>query len=85
VRGLPVFLFYRGAIPPADRVPLALYSATALPIVVAVTTIGLETGHMRPENAAALVGAAMLSVLVLPLLALRSRRPAEAVPALDPV
>ena len=74
VRGAPVFLLYRTAIPRADRLPLTLYSATALPLVVAVTTIGLETGHMRPENAAALVGAAMVSVLVFPLLALTLRR-----------
>ena len=74
VRGAPVFLLYRTAIPGADRLPLTLYSATALPLVVAVTTIGLETGHMRPENAAALVGAAMVSVLVFSLLALTLRR-----------
>jgi Kef-type K+ transport system membrane component KefB len=87
VRGAPALLLYRRAIPRADRIPLALYSATALPIVVAVTHIGLETGHMRPENAAALVGAAMISVLVLPLLALRLRASSSATPAgatLDP-
>jgi Kef-type K+ transport system membrane component KefB len=80
VRGAPVFLLYRTAIPKADRVPLALYSATALPLVVAITTIGLETGHMRSDTAAALVGAAMVSVLVFPLAALTVRRregPAE--------
>jgi Kef-type K+ transport system membrane component KefB len=76
-RGAPALLLYRGVIPARDRIPLALYSATALPIVVAVTTIGLETGHMRPENAAALVGAAMVSVLVFPLLALRLRAAEE--------
>jgi Kef-type K+ transport system membrane component KefB len=88
VRGLPVFLLYRRAIPSSDRVPLALYSATALPIVVAVTHIGIETGNMRPENAAALVGAAMLSVLLLPLVALRLRQSAPATPpatSFDPV
>jgi Kef-type K+ transport system membrane component KefB len=74
VRGVPVFLLYRTAIPKADRVPLALYSATALPLVVAITTIGLETGHMRSDNAAALVGAAMVSVLLFPLAALTVRR-----------
>jgi Kef-type K+ transport system membrane component KefB len=74
VRGLPVFLLYRTAIPKVDRVPLALYSATALPLVVAITTIGLETGHMRSDTAAALVGAAMVSVLVFPLVALTVRR-----------
>jgi Kef-type K+ transport system membrane component KefB len=74
VRGVPAFLFYRRALPAGDRPPLALYSATALPLVVAVTTIGLETDRMSPENAAALVGAAMLSVLVFPMLALSLRR-----------
>lgn len=78
VRGAPVFLLYRTAIPNVDRLPLTLYSATALPLVVAITTIGLETGHMRPENAAALVGAAMVSVLVFPLLALTLRRRQQA-------
>jgi Kef-type K+ transport system membrane component KefB len=74
VRGLPVLLLYRTAIPRADRLPLALYSATALPLVVAITTIGLETGHMRSDTAAALVGAAMVSVIVFPLAALTFRR-----------
>jgi Kef-type K+ transport system membrane component KefB len=74
VRGLPAVLLYRRAIPPSDRLPLAFYSATALPIVVAVTTIGLETGRMSSANAAALVGAAMTSVLVFPLVALALRR-----------
>ena len=69
-----MFLLYRTAIPKVDRVPLALYSATALPLVVAITTIGLETGHMRSDNAAALVGAAMVSVLLYPLAALTVRR-----------
>jgi hypothetical protein len=57
---------------------LALLSATALPLVVAITQIGLDTGRMKPENAAALVGAAMLSLLVFPFvaLALRRRHPA---------
>jgi Kef-type K+ transport system membrane component KefB len=85
VRGLPVLLLYRSAIPARDRLPLAFYSATALPIVVAVTTIGLETDRMKPENAAALVGAAMASVLIYPLLALGRRRRAERPPAATPV
>jgi hypothetical protein len=58
----------------ADLLPLALYMATALPLVVAITEIGVATGRMRTENAAALVGAAMLSVLLFPLSALLLRR-----------
>jgi hypothetical protein len=50
-----------------------LTSATALPLVVAVTEIGLEEGRMLPENAAALVGAGMVSVLLFPLIAIQIR------------
>ena len=82
VRGAPVWLLYRKAIPRADRWPLALTSATALPLVVAVTQIGLAEGRMRPDNAAALVGAGMVSVLLFPLLALQLRG-RRVVPNLD--
>jgi Kef-type K+ transport system membrane component KefB len=77
VRGIPVFLLYRRDLTRHQRLPMALLSATALPLVVAITEIGLETGRMKPDNAAALVGAAMLSVLIFPFVAfaLRRRRP----------
>ena len=74
VRGAPALLLYRSAMPRRDRLALAFYSATALPVVVAVTTIGLETDRMTAATAAALVGAAMVSVLVYPLVALGFRR-----------
>ena len=48
---------------------MTLLTATALPLLVALREIGLSTGHMLPENAAALVGAGVLSVIVLPGLA----------------
>jgi hypothetical protein len=48
---------HRMDVPRHDRLPLVLTSATALPLIVAVTEIGLEEGRMLPENAAALVGA----------------------------
>lgn len=68
LRGLPTMLLYRSAVPARnERWQLTLLIATALPIVVAVTTLELETGLMRPENAAALVGAGALTVLVFPL------------------
>ncbi len=70
VRGLPQFFLYRDAIPDVrERWRFTLYVATGLPILVAVTTIGLDTGVMLPENAAALVGAGALSVLVFPFVA----------------
>jgi hypothetical protein len=56
---------------------LALFSSTQLPLVIAITTLAVEGGHMRSSTAAALVGAAVLSTLVYPILGLRpARRPA---------
>jgi Kef-type K+ transport system membrane component KefB len=69
VRGLPTLLLYRSALPRPQRVELVFIMATALPILVALSEIGLESGTMLPENAAALVGAGVLSVLVFPAIA----------------
>jgi Kef-type K+ transport system membrane component KefB len=66
VRGLPTLLIYRSALPRPQRLELVFLIATALPLLVALSEIGLETGEMLPENAAALVGAGVLSVLVFP-------------------
>ena len=79
IRGAPALLYTR-ALGRGDLLPLALYSATALPLVVAITELGVGTGRMRKDNAAALVGAAILSVLIFPLaaLALRARARARA-------
>jgi len=74
VRGAPIFL-YRNDLTKEQWLPFAFYSATALPMVVAITEIGIRTGRMQSDIAAALVGAAMLSVLLFPAIggALRSR------------
>ena len=74
VRGLPTLLVYRTALPLAQRVELVFLAATALPLLVALSAIGLETGTMLPQNAAALVGAGVLSVLVFPAAAVRIHR-----------
>lgn len=76
-RGLPALVLYRHDLPREDRVPLALFSSTALPIVVVITQIGLKTGRVLPVNAAALLGAAMASVMIFPLLAFRAVRRAH--------
>jgi Kef-type K+ transport system membrane component KefB len=80
VRGAPALLLYRKVLGARDRAALAFYSATELPLVVAITTIATETGQMKTSTAAGLVGAAMLSTLVFPFagLALRRRSAAEA-------
>lgn len=82
VRGLPALLVYRRELPLNERMALALVSATELPLVVAITTVGVATGKMHAENAAALVGAGMLSVLLFPVLAFRMKASAaEPAPA----
>jgi Kef-type K+ transport system membrane component KefB len=78
VRGTPAMLLYRGVLGARDRAALAFYSATELPLVVAITTLATETGHMRASTAAGLVGAAMLSTLVFPFVGLALRRHEEA-------
>ena len=69
VRGLPSLLVYRRALPPKSRLQMVFITATTLPMLVALSHIGLQNGTMFPENAAALVGAGVLSVLVFPAVA----------------
>ncbi|WP_210508267.1 cation:proton antiporter [Naasia sp. SYSU D00057] len=82
VRGLPGLL---GAATRThwDRGAAVLLAATGLPIIVAVTALGVQAGDLTPGIAAALVGAGMLSVLLFPLvgLALRGRGQRTAAPA----
>ena len=73
----PPWSLYRDELSKLDRISLALFSAAALPLLVAITQIGLDTHTMRPEVAVSLVGAGMLSVLVYPLLGLARHRQAE--------
>jgi Kef-type K+ transport system membrane component KefB len=75
VRGLPALLVYRGVLTLRERGQTVLVTATALPTLVALTEIGLRNGTMLPENAAALVGAGALTVLVLPAVAVARNRP----------
>jgi Kef-type K+ transport system membrane component KefB len=74
VRGTPALLLYRHVLPELrTRRALALMSSTQLPLVLAITTLARDSGHMRSSTAAALVGAAVLSTLVFPVLGLRLR------------
>jgi Kef-type K+ transport system membrane component KefB len=81
MRGLPVLVIFRRWFPGTEALRMALYSATGLPLIVAITAIGLQTGVMRPDNAAALVGAGLLTVIILPMTArLIPHRAADVVP-----
>jgi Kef-type K+ transport system membrane component KefB len=79
-RGLPALLIYRGVLTWRQRTQTALVTATALPTLVALTEIGLRNGTMLRENAAALVGAGVLTVLLLPALAVAIHRPKGTAP-----
>jgi Kef-type K+ transport system membrane component KefB len=69
VRGLPALL-YRPVIP-RERVPVAvLMQATSLPFIVAATAVGLALEVVTPANAAALIAAGLLSVVIFPALSL---------------
>jgi Kef-type K+ transport system membrane component KefB len=74
VRGVPALLLYRNQLDLRDRAALAFYSATELPLVVAITTIAIDADKMRASTAAGLVGAAMLSTLVFPFVAMALRK-----------
>jgi Kef-type K+ transport system membrane component KefB len=78
VRGVPALVLYRDVLDGAERRALALFTSTQLPLVLAITTVARETGHMRASTAASLVGAAVLSTLVFPMLGLRLRSRAGA-------
>jgi Kef-type K+ transport system membrane component KefB len=78
VRGAPALLLYRGVLGMRDRAALAFYSATELPLVVAITTIAVETDHMETSTAAGLVGAAMLSTLIFPFVGQALRKGVQA-------
>lgn len=77
VRGLPAVV-YRSAIGPRRTIAAGLLQATSLPFLVAGTQIGQDLGLLSAANAAALVAAGLVSVLVFPLLATRLLGPADA-------
>jgi Kef-type K+ transport system membrane component KefB len=85
VRGGPVLLVYRRVLPRRERWQTALVSATALPVLVALTEIAVRSGTMTSQDAAALVGAGMVTVLVLPAVVVAlARRPVQPAPTSPP-
>lgn len=84
VRGLPALAYRRAGLSRAEIMASGLLQATSLPMIVAATTIGVKLEAIRPANAAALVAAGLMSVIVFPLMALpllnRSHRSARSGP-----
>ena len=81
VRGVPA-LFLRSDIDRRDLVPAALLQATSLSFIVVAAEVGVQFGDIRPINAASLIAAGMLSVLLFPAgaLAILRRNAPEDVP-----
>ncbi len=83
VRGFPILLLYRKLFSGRDRLALALMGSTQLTMVIAITALARETGHMRASTQAALVGGAALTALIFPTAALRLRARVVTMPAVE--
>jgi len=68
VRGTPALLWLRD-LRPRETLSLAVFSATGLPLIVAIVGIGIDRGAIARDVGTSLIGAGMISVLVLPLIA----------------
>ena len=62
------------------RLTVALYCTTALPIIVAVTSVAVKSGAMSQEIASVLVAAGAITVFLMPLLASVTYHIADAKP-----
>ena len=63
-----------------NRITVALYCTTALPIIVAVTSLAVKSGAMAQETAGVLVAAGAITVFLMPLLASLTYRVVDAKP-----
>jgi Kef-type K+ transport system membrane component KefB len=81
VRGLPALL-YRGEVGGRRAVIAGILQSTSLPFIVAATAIGMDLGLLDASEAAGLIAAGLLSVLVFPIagLSLLRRTPSRARP-----
>jgi Kef-type K+ transport system membrane component KefB len=68
VRGASALLWLE-ALGSRHTASLALFSATALPLIVAIVGIGIARDAIAADIGASLIGAGMISVLVYPLVA----------------
>ncbi len=69
VRGLPSLFVYARTLSTRLRVEMTFITATTLPLLIALAAIGQRDGVMLKSNAAAIVGAGVLSVLIFPAIA----------------
>ena len=84
VRGLPAVLYRSALTSIRDVAAAGLLQATSLTFVVAATTIGLQLHAISPANAAGLVTAGLLSVIVFPIISLQLLRSSAKGPSMVP-
>lgn len=73
VRAVPIFaattLDHRvNPLDPQDKLTVSLYCTTALPLIVAVTSLAVQDGTMHQTTASTLVAAGAVTVFLMPLL-----------------
>ncbi len=74
LRGLPSLLWYRSHLGRTERWQMVFLTSTTLPLLVALTQIGVDNGRMTEAAQASIVGAGVVSVLVFPILAVELQR-----------
>lgn len=75
MRGLPQWLLYRPVLPdPKERLRFALLVSQSLNLPIVVGYLEVQAGLMTPQVEAALVGGSLLSVLLLPALAMALKK-----------
>jgi Kef-type K+ transport system membrane component KefB len=86
VRGLPSLFVYARTLGTRQRVEMTFITATTLPLLIALAEIGQHDGVMLKSNAAAIVGAGVLSVLLFPAIAAALHRKGKTEPSIgEPV
>lgn len=69
-RGVPQVFIYRKDLPRLrDRIRMGAMLSTTLPLLVAITAVEVQSGQMTPNDAAIIVAAGTLTVIVFPALA----------------
>ena len=73
IRAVPVFVALTldrkaNPMPADDRLTVSLYCTTALPVIVAVTSVAVKAGTMHQSTASTLIAAGAITVFLMPLL-----------------
>jgi Kef-type K+ transport system membrane component KefB len=74
VRGGPVLWWFRRDLTGRERVSVALFGSTTLPLLVALTTLAVQADHLSGAGQASIIGAGVVSVLVFPIVAVELLR-----------